>query len=182
MTTVGASTEQVPGLADLLETRRARGLDRYDEWWDGTYRIVTGPTPEHGRLIAMLSAFFLPLADAAGLHLSAPLNIGIDKVDARVPDLGIYRPDTPRTSPAYLRTAELVVEILSPDEAAGAKLDFYAQWGVEEYLEIDLEGGVRLLRRRDTRWSPVQTSASLGFTVKERALATDAARIELRLS
>ena len=44
-----------------------------------------------------------------------------------MPDLGIFRRDTSRTSPAFLETAELVVEVLSPGERAGEKLPFYAR-------------------------------------------------------
>jgi Uma2 family endonuclease len=96
------------------------------------------------------------------------VNIGIDKVDARVPDLAVYRPDTERTSAAFLATAELVVEVLSPGEAAGAKLDFYADRGVREYLEIDLASGdVRLLAHRADRWEPIDRSDVVELSVDD---------------
>lgn len=167
---VQATTEQVPALRELIEQRRAQGLDRFDEWWQGVYRIVTGPSPEHGRLVIRLGGLLDERATARGLAAAAPVNIGVDKVDARVPDLAVYRPDTERTSPAFLATAELVVEVLSPGEQPGQKLDFYAAHDVVEYLEVDLAGGdVRLLVRRDDAWVPADRSDVIDLTVAEVA-------------
>jgi Uma2 family endonuclease len=180
MTTVQATTDQLPALADALAERKAHGLDTYDEWWDGVYRVVTGPSPEHGELLLRLGIFLVQLADRRGLGVSPPVNIGVDKQDARVPDIGVYQRDTPRSSPAFLTTAVLVVEILSPGEKAGAKLDFYARWLVDEYLEIDLRtGGARLLVRDDTEWLESTVSPALGFAVEPGALVAGAARVEL---
>jgi len=173
---VQASTDQAPELLELIERRRTTGLDRYDEWWQGVYRIVTGPSPEHGRLAGKLFACLDRSAAARALHVGTPVNIGIDKVDARVPDLAVYHPDTERTSPAFLATAELVVEILSPGEQAGEKLPFYAAWNVREYLEIDLTtGAVRLLANRNGAWEPVQTSDVLDLTTADVEAVVDAA-------
>jgi Uma2 family endonuclease len=163
MTTVLATTEDLPELADALARRQKLGLDLYDEVWDGVYRVVPVPAPKHGKVVTRLGAYLLPLADAAGLEISTPANIGRDRVDYRVPDLAVYKPDTPLTSPAFLASAELVVEVLSPRENAGVKLDFYAQWGVREYLEIG--DGARLMRLTDGVWTEVERSEVLGFDV-----------------
>ena len=168
MTTVLASTDALPELEAALARRRAQGLDTYDEWWEGVYRIVTGPTPEHGRVALRLGAFLDRLCEDTDLLVSAPVNIGRDKGDARVPDIGVVPTDVPRTSPAFVSTAVLVVEVLSPGEVAGEKLDFYARWGVGEYLEVDLSRRtVRLLVRTDdtAAWAPTATSPALRFTV-----------------
>ena len=103
MTAVRITTEEFPQLVDFLAARHERGQDLYDEWWGGEYRTVTGPTPEHGRLVNKLVRLLDPLAEGRGLYTSAPLNIGIDKHDCRVPDLGVYEPDTPRSSGADLQ-------------------------------------------------------------------------------
>ncbi len=156
---VQTTTDEVPELLELIEHRRANGLDTFDEWWQGVYRIVTGPSPEHGRLIVRLSALLLSLAENDGFHVATPLNIGVDKRDARVPDLAVYHPDTPRTSVAFLSTAEMAIEILSPGERAGEKLTFYADWHVKEYLEINLAAHTcRLLANRDGTWEPITRS------------------------
>jgi Uma2 family endonuclease len=165
---VQTSTDDAPELLALIERRRAQGLDRYDEWWEGVYRIVTGPTPEHGQFVVALAALLLPRAQVRNLGVSAPVNIGIDKFDARVPDLAVFRPDTERTSPAFLTTAELVVEVLSPRERPGEKLAFYATWNVDEYLEIDLaRRSAQLLSNRRGVWEPVERSGVVELTVDE---------------
>jgi Uma2 family endonuclease len=90
----------------------------------------------------------------------------------------VFHPDTPRTSPAFLETAALVVEILSPGERAGAKLDFYAARQVDEYLEIDPRAGtVRLLRREGDGWEPAETSTVLGFAVEPGAVVAGDQRV-----
>ena len=180
MTTVLASTEALPELVDVLARRHQLGLDGCDEWWEGVYRVVTGPSPEHGTIVLELGAFLLPLARAARRHVGAQANIGQDKVDCRVPDLAVWGPDTPRTSTAFLASADLVVEILSPGEQSGAKLDFYGRWRVAEYLEIDLHGRtLTLLCRTGEAWATSHRSDVLGFDVLPGGLrsATSAYRI-----
>lgn len=105
-----------------------------------------------------MALILVPLARTRRLLTSAPANIGVDKVDCRVPDLAVFEPHTPRTSAAFLATARLVVEVLSPGEVAGAKFGFYAAQGVEEYLEVDLAAGtVLLLARQDANWVPIDS-------------------------
>jgi Uma2 family endonuclease len=172
--------EQMPDLAKVIAARHEAGLDTYDEWWDGEYRIVTGPSPEHGLLIGRLIVLLMPLADRLGMGVAPAVNVGVDKVDARVPDIGVFRLDTPRKSLAFLTTCVLVVEILSPGEKAGEKLDFYATWQVDEYLEVDLRRGTaRLLVRRGSGWEPSATSPALGFTVEPGAIVAGDTRVEL---
>ena len=172
MPIVLASTDQVPGLDEFLTERQALGLDRYDEFHDGVYVIVTGPTPEHGKLIVQLILALSPAATSRQLDISTPANIGVDKVDCRVPDLAVFQADTERTSPAFLSTAELVIEVLSPGETPLAKLDFYARWNITEYAELDqATQTIRLFRRSDATWHPTLTSAVLGFDAE--TLATE---------
>lgn len=156
---VQTTTDEVPELLELIERRRANGLDTFDEWWQGVYRIVTGPSPEHNEIVTQLILSLHPIVAARGLRIAGPNNIGVDKRDARVPDLAVYHPDTPRTSVAFLSTAEIAIEILSPGETPGAKLGFYADWHVKEYLEIDLAARTcRLLANRDGAWEPITRS------------------------
>jgi Uma2 family endonuclease len=169
-----ASTDDVPALAEVIKHRRATGLDRYDEWWDGVYRIMPDPTVAHQLLLTRLLVAWYEIARERGLSLMQGGNLGIHEVDVRCPDITVFRPDGPRTSPAYLATAELVVEALSPGEVSGAKLDFYAKWNVKEYLEIDQRASsVQLLANHAGVWEPAEVSDVLGFAVAdvERLLA-----------
>lgn len=165
---VQASTDDVPEMLDVIERRRALGIDTFDEWWDGVYRIVNVPAPEHGRLTTKLAALLDTRPEPRGLHVAQPVNIGVARLDNRVPDLAVYRPDTRRTSRAFLSTAELVVEILSPRERAGEKLPFYAMSGVREYLEVgQSRRDARLLTHADDGWQAVDASAVIDLTVAE---------------
>jgi Uma2 family endonuclease len=165
---VQTSTDDAPELLARIEHRRANGLDRFDEWWEGVYRIVTGPSPEHGEFVATLAAALIPGARARNLGLATPVNVGVDKYDAKVPDLGVFRRDTARTSPAFLDTADLVVEVLSPGERAGEKLPFYRAREVREYLEVDLRARtVRLLALRQGVWVPIDRSDVIDLTVDD---------------
>lgn len=188
MTLVIASTDDVPELADVIRRRHETGQDICDEWWEGTYRIMTGPSPLHGMTVVELAVFLNPLAKRAGLKVSTPVNIGVDKVDCRVPDIGVFHPDTLYTSPAFLSSAELVVEVLSPGEKSSAKLGFYIEWDVSEYLEIDpAQRRINLTGLKGPRppgdegsWME-RTRSFLGFTLEgaDRLVTGDGTVFEL---
>lgn len=89
-----------------LTRRKELGLDTYDEVWQGVYRVVSGPSPGHGTmvlevgaLVLEVGAFLRSLAGPAGLRVAAPANIGRDGGDFRVPDIVVYKPDTPAPRP-----------------------------------------------------------------------------------
>jgi Uma2 family endonuclease len=165
---VQTSTDDAPELLARIEQRHAAGLDRWDEWWEGVYRIVTGPSVEHQRLLkALLNLLDTRVADPS-LEVLPDINIGLDKQDARVPDIAVLSVDVPRTSRAFVATAKLVVEILSPGERPGEKLPFYARWGVVEYIEIDLDHRtVQLLHHRDDKWLPTERCQVVDLSVDE---------------
>ena len=123
---VQTSTDDAPELLARIEHRRANGLDRYDEWWEGVYRIVTGPSPEHGEFVVELGASLLPkVADARTGRLDAGQRRR-RQVRRKVPDLGVFRRDTPRTSPAFLDDRRTRRRGAVAGRAAGEKLPFYA--------------------------------------------------------
>jgi Uma2 family endonuclease len=165
---VQTSTDEAPELLARIEQRRANGLDRHDEWWEGVYRIVTSPTREHQRLLMALLTLLVSRLDDPMLEVLPDINIGLDKQDARLPDIAVLKVDVPLTSPAFVATAEMVVEILSPGERAGEKLPFYARWSVHEYLEIDLaHHTARLLRNTGGDWRPVERCHVIDLSVDE---------------
>ena len=165
---VQASTDEAPELLALIEQRRASGQDRWDEWWEGVYRIVTGPTVEHQRLLMTLARLLVERLTNPTMEVLPGINIGIDKQDARVPDIAILRLDERRTSRAFMASAALVVEILSPGERRQEKLPFYARWHVGEYIEVDLEQRtVEMLGNVDGRWVPIEQSGVIELTTAE---------------
>ena len=165
---VQASTDEAPELLARIEQRRVTGQDRWDEWWEGVYRIVTGPTVEHQRLLmALMKLFDTRLVDPA-MEVLPGINIGIDKQDARVADIAILSVDAGRTSRAFMATAALVVEILSPSERSHEKLPFYARWAIDEYVEIDLDRRIaEILRNVDGQWLPTERCVVVDVSVEE---------------
>jgi len=119
----------------LLERRRALGLDLRDEVWDGVYVMNAAPAEGHGDIAQQLAELLGPHARRAGLvpRLSI-FNLG-EADDYRIPDGGLLRE---RTNGVYAPTAALVVEIVSPDDESWSKLSFYAARHVDEILIVDL--------------------------------------------
>jgi Uma2 family endonuclease len=142
----------------LLEERRARGADRWDEMWEGELHMVPPPSEQHQALGTKLVRALAPLAEARGLE--ARYETGLFRPDVendyKVPDQLYARPEF-RSERGFEGRASLVVEILSPNDETYAKLDWYASVGVGEVLVIDpATRGVELFANRDGRMSPVQ--------------------------
>ena len=165
---VHTSTDDAPELLARIEQRHATGLDLWDVWWVGVYGIVTAPTREHQRLLkTLVNLLDTRIADPAS-EVLPDINIGLDKQDARVPDIAVLKVDVQLTSPAFVETAEMVVEILSPGERSSEKLPFYARWGVGEYVEIDLaHRTVQMLRNQDDRWLPIERCQVVDLSLDE---------------
>lgn len=126
----------------LLEERRRKGLDVFDEVWDGVLHMVPPPSGHHQRLGLKLGVVLLPLAEDKGLvgsHETGLFRPGAaGERDYRVPDLVFARPEN-ASDRGVDGMAELVVEILSPGDESYDKLGFYADLGVGEVLVVDPE-------------------------------------------
>jgi len=120
-------------LEELIQRRRALGLDGFDEVWEGSYHVAPMAHPRHGYLQIAVALLLHPYAEAARLIESGPFNLG-HRDDFRVPDLGYWRepPDA-----LYVDTATIVVEILSPDDETYDKMPFYAAHGIAEVFVVD---------------------------------------------
>lgn len=125
--------EPEPAVAEWLEQRRALGQDLFDEVWEGEYHVAPAAHRRHGDIGAQLAALLWAPARRAGLWPSDPLNIGRPE-DYRVPDRAFLRD---REMAAFLSTAAIVVEVVSPGDESYAKADFYFARGVEEMLVVD---------------------------------------------
>lgn len=101
--------------------------------------MVPPPSSDHQGLGVQLLVFLHPLALAHGLspfYETGLFRSGGGPLDYRVPDLMIARPE--RVAPQGVEgSAELVIEILSPNDESRAKLPFYEALGVQEVLLID---------------------------------------------
>ena len=135
--------EPVPGeIQALVKRREELGLDHRDEVWDGVLHMIPPASVEHQRAGVALMRLLDPAAQTAGLELTYEVGIGEDAHNYRTPDLVLHRPNP---APQWNPTAALVVEILSPNDTAWGKLDFYADHKVDELLYVDLE-------KREVKW------------------------------
>jgi Uma2 family endonuclease len=145
-------------LEALKERRRASGLDRLDEVWEGVLHMVPAPSYEHARIAQQLAEILGPLARSAGLVAAmGEFNLGDSVDDFRVPDGGLHRPGA---KGVWLHTAALVVEIVSPDDERWQKLPFFAAHEVDEVLILDPEKRtVDWLGLEDGEYQPIERSS-----------------------
>lgn len=122
-----------PELDAWIARRHALGQDTFDEVWDGEYHMAPAAHSWHGFLENEVAAVLQPLARRAGLSQSGAFNLG-EPGNFRVPDRGLHRA---RIGAAWLPTAAMVIEIVSPDDETYDKLPFYASRGVDEVLIAD---------------------------------------------
>jgi Uma2 family endonuclease len=124
--------------AELLAERRRMGLDLFDEVWDGVLHMPPPPSRRHQRVGSRLLESLAPIARALGLDGYSETGLyrpGAGQRDYRVPDLSFARPE--HGVDHGLEGAEVVIEILSPNDETYDKLPFYAAVGVSEVLVVD---------------------------------------------
>jgi Uma2 family endonuclease len=155
-----------PQLEELLERRRRMGADRRDEVWAGVYHMVPSPNGAHSSIAHQLAVLLDAPARAAGLHMTAEFNMGVQD-DFRIPDLGVHRGPRPET---WIPTAAIAVEILSPDDEMWEKLPFYAGHEVDELLIVDPEvRSVTWLALGDGEYRPSDRSEIVDISAQELA-------------
>jgi Uma2 family endonuclease len=160
-------------LEALIARRHTLGLDDHDEVWEGEYHMAPMAHWSHGRLDDVLARLLGPLADRARLVGTGAFNLG-EPSNFRVPDRGFHRP--PLVGGAFLPTAAVVVEIVSPDDETWDKLPFYAAHGVDELLIVDarLHSVVWMSRSpAGDGYRQVDASELLGVTADDLATRID---------
>ncbi|MBW3646468.1 MAG: Uma2 family endonuclease [Actinobacteria bacterium] len=155
-------------LKAFLARRRELGLDAYDEVWEGVVHVPPMAHAWHGMVQASLLIAVGGLAVRAGLQPSGPFDLG-QKDDFRIPDAGVFDA-VPQT--AFVATAVLVVEVISPDDETFEKFDFYTRAGVREVLTADpQERRVRVWRLASKEPVEVVKCEVLGTTAAELTAA-----------
>jgi Uma2 family endonuclease len=122
---------------ELLAERRRKGLDVFDEMWEGVLHLVPPPSSQHQGFGAELVMTLGPVAKRRGLEVFYETGLFRTDKDYRVPDIAFVLPA--QRLAQGLSGAELVVEILSPDDETYEKLPFYAERGVRELLVVNPE-------------------------------------------
>jgi len=111
--------------AEMLERRCSWGADRHDEVWSGVLHLDR--LRAHADLAQQLGELLSLPARAAGMTVAmGECNFGQAEHEAHELD-GALR----------LTSAELVVEIVTPDENSWEKLPFYAAHHVDELVIVD---------------------------------------------
>jgi Uma2 family endonuclease len=156
---VNGSVVDVP--QSLLDERRAKGLDKADELWEGVLHMVPPPLGRHQRVEGDLYLVLSRAARPRGLTEWPETGLYRDLHDYRVPDLAVARPG--HEIREGLCGAELVVEIRSPHDETDRKLDWYAARGVAEIVAITPESrAVELYVGRDGKALPVPSDGDGG--------------------
>ena len=129
---------------DLIRQRKALGLDRYDEVWDGVYVMPPMANNEHQQVVGRVTAIMQDVIGWPGLgEVRAGVNVSDRKKNwqknYRIPDVAVFLEGGKAVNldTHWLGGPDWLTEVLSPGEEAYEKFDFYAKVGVREILLID---------------------------------------------
>jgi Uma2 family endonuclease len=131
-------------LKRLIRDRRHRGIDRYDEVWDGVYIMAPMADNQHQEVATNLSwAVREALSDRPGIRFFAGVNVSDRqekwKTNYRCSDVAVFLPGNPAEDRAthWLGGPDFAVEVISPYDRSRLKLPFYAKVGTREVLLLD---------------------------------------------
>ena len=113
---------------EMFEERRRKGLDRWDEVWDGVIHMLPPPSRWHQSLERALIEVLAPLSRSRGLELLQESGLFRGDQNYRVPDLMVFRPEH-GSDRGVESHAEVVIELLSPQDESREKLPFYESLG-----------------------------------------------------
>lgn len=130
--------------ARMIAQRRERGLDRFDEVWEGVYIMSPIADDEHQEVVLGLAGIFLVVLVWTGLGKVRPgVNIsdrdeGWEK-NYRIPDIAVFLTGCHAINrdTHWVGGPDFGVEIGSHGDRSHEKLDFYAQVGTRELLIVD---------------------------------------------
>jgi len=128
----------------LKADREATGFDRRDEMWEGIYVVSPEANIEHEDFASELSFVFATVREeVGGAKIRTGGNIS-DRIKGwhknyRVPDVAVYLTGNPaRNCGTHMCGGpDFAVEILSKNDLARKKLEFYAKINTREVLILD---------------------------------------------
>jgi Uma2 family endonuclease len=128
----------------LLRERRDRGIDVYDEVWEGVYVMAPAPNDEHQEIELNLARPLLEVVQDGRLGaVRTRVNLASDpkdwEHDYRIPDVVVFLKGSPAVchDTFWSGPPDFIVEIVSPNDKTREKLAFYAKIGTRELLLID---------------------------------------------
>jgi len=141
----------------LIAKRKADGLDRYDEVWNGVYVMAPLADNEQQDLVMSLSMAIATVWDLRGKGKTQPgANVSDNDEDwranYRIPDVLCFSKQCKAINRQshWLGGPEFAIEITSPGDRTLEKLDFYAGVGTHELLIIDRDPWCLTLYRVDS--------------------------------
>jgi Uma2 family endonuclease len=175
-----------------LADRRSKGLDRWDEMWEGVLHMTPAPSLEHQRIVSRLVEFLGPRLRMTGRGTLLPgINVFNERgsaPDYRIPDLTfvaasrehVLQPDGARGGP------DAVIEIRSPEDETYDKLPFYAALAVSEVIVCHRDSKEpEIFRLAGSQYFVLQpdgdgwlTSSALGLRLRRVAASPPRLRIE----
>ncbi|MGC4001885.1 MAG: Uma2 family endonuclease [Pirellulales bacterium] len=130
-------------IRNLIEERRKIGADRFDEVWEGQYRMSPSPSNRHYRVADAIYRVLAEFFDGTKTIVQTGGSVSDRRREwaknFRVPDVLVVMPGGKAIDCGefYHGGPDFVVEIVSPGERPHDKLPFYASIGVREALLID---------------------------------------------
>ncbi len=166
----------------LIEERRARGHDQFDEVWEGIYIMAPAPNDEHQEISTRLARPFLVVVEDPGLgKVRLGINLASDpddwEHDYRVPDVSVFLKESPAVCHGAFWSGppDFLVEIVSPWDKTREKLAFYSKVGARELLLVDRDPWQLELYRRQGQGLTLLTTIT-----PDEATAIESAVLPLR--
>jgi Uma2 family endonuclease len=150
----------------IIQERKRKGIDLYDEVWEGVYVMPSMPTNAHQNLLDDLGDVLTEVVKRGKLGLKLQgANVsdrrkGWDH-NYRVPDMVVVLNNSKAIdcNTHFFGGPDFLVEIQSPGDDTEEKVPFYAKIGVRELIIIHRDRRtLRLLRLEDEELLPVMPS------------------------
>jgi Uma2 family endonuclease len=130
----------------LLRERRDRGIDVFDEVWEGVYVMAPAPNDEHQEIEMNLALPLVEVVQNRNLGtVRMRVNLAADPADwehdYRIPDIVVFLKGCAAVchDTFWWGPPDFIIEITSPHDKTREKLAFYANLGTRELLLIDRE-------------------------------------------
>jgi Uma2 family endonuclease len=143
----------------LIEERRDRGIDVFDEVWEGVYILAPAPNDEHQEIEIGLAEPLVDVVKKRGRGIvRMRVNLASDpknwEHNYRIPDLVVFLNGTGAVcyDTFWSGPPDFVVEIASPGDKTRSKFDFYEKLRTRELLVIDrAPWNMELYRLQDSK-------------------------------
>jgi Uma2 family endonuclease len=160
-----------------LADRRAKGLDRWDEMWEGVLHMTPAPSLEHQRILDRMIEFLGPrLRESGRGTLVSGINVFGADANYRIPDLTFVaagREHVLHQDGVRDEGPDALLEIRSPEDETYDKLPFYAALAVREVIVCHrdtkepeifrLAGSQYVAVQRDAEGGLVSEVLAIGF-------------------